>query len=245
MKLLIDDNGNAVLENGKPVYVHEDGKKIAFDAPASMAKIKELNSEAAKHRTDANSYKEKLEQYGELDPLEAKKAIETIKNFDDKKFVDAGEVESLKKSLAETFNTEKTALAESIATKDKQIHDLMIGSQFAKSAFLADKVILPPDMVQSSFEKNFKVEDNGKGGLVVNGYLNGEKIFSRERPGETADFEESLRTIIDAYPMKDRILKSSDNGGSGSGGGQNNTNGQHREKTTQEKYASGLAKLMN
>lgn len=32
MKLKLDDNGNAVLQDGKPVYVHDDGKEIAFDA---------------------------------------------------------------------------------------------------------------------------------------------------------------------------------------------------------------------
>jgi len=244
MKLLIDDAGHATLENGKPVYVHEDGQKIAFDAPASMAKIKELNGEAAKHRNDAKGFKDKLDVYGELDPVEALKALETIKNFDDKKLVDAGEVEALKRNLSETFNEEKTKLTETIGAKDSQIYNLMIGSQFAKSAFLAEKVVLPADMVQASFGKNFKVEDDGKGGLVVNGYLNGDKIFSRETPGETAGFEESLKTIIDAYPLKDRILKSSDNGGSGSGGGQNNANGQEQSKSTQQKYAAGLSKLM-
>lgn len=244
MKLLIDENGNATLKDGKPVYIHDDGQQIAFDAPASMSKIKELNGEAAKHRNDAKSFKEKLEQFGDLDASEARNALETIKNFDDKKLVDAGEVEALKKNLSETFNTEKTKLTDIISAKDSQIYNLMIGSQFAKSAFLAEKVVLPPDMVQASFGKNFKVEDDGKGGLVVNGYINGEKIFSRERPGETADFEESLKTIIDAYPLKDRILKSSENSGSGSGGGQNNSNGQEAPKSTQQKYEAGLSKLM-
>ena len=226
MKLLLDNNGNAVLKDGKPVYTHDDGQEIAFDAPASMAKIKELNTESAKHRMDAKSALEKLKLFGDIDAEEAAKAIETVKNFDDKKFIDAGEVEALKRTLAETYAAENGKLSDSIKSKDGQIFGLMIGSQFAKSKFLADKVILPADMVQASFGHNFKVEEDAHGKLQVNGYLNGEKIFSRENPGELAGFEESLKAMIDAYPMKDRILKAPENGGSGSHGGANNNTGQ-------------------
>ena len=46
MKLKLDDKGNVALQDGKPVYVHEDGKEIPFDAPAAMAKISALNAES-------------------------------------------------------------------------------------------------------------------------------------------------------------------------------------------------------
>lgn len=46
MKLKLDENGHVVVENGMPVYVHEDGKEIPFDATKATAKIAELNSEA-------------------------------------------------------------------------------------------------------------------------------------------------------------------------------------------------------
>ena len=245
MKLLLDDEGHAVLKDEKPVYVHDDGQEVAFDAPGSMQKIKELNGESAKHRKEAQAFKEQLEKFGETKPEDAIKAIQTLNNLDDKKLVDAKEVEVLKRNLSETFEAEKTKLSSELETKDSQIYDLLIGNRFAESAYLAEKVIIPSDMCRQSFGNNFKVENDGNGGLTVNGYLKGEKIFSREHPGEPAGFEESLRVIIDAYPMKDRILKAPNSGGSGSGGGQNNTNGQATPKTSQEKIASGLAKMMN
>ena len=34
MKLKLDVNGNVVVENGMPVYVHDDGKEIPFDVKA-------------------------------------------------------------------------------------------------------------------------------------------------------------------------------------------------------------------
>ena len=49
MKLKLDENGHVVVSDGKPVYVHEDGKEIPFDAPAAMQKIQrpECRSQAA------------------------------------------------------------------------------------------------------------------------------------------------------------------------------------------------------
>ena len=38
MKLKLDDNSHVVVFDGKPVYVHDDGKEILFDAPAAMRK---------------------------------------------------------------------------------------------------------------------------------------------------------------------------------------------------------------
>ena len=32
MKLKLDENNNVVVKDGMPVYVHEDGKEIPFDA---------------------------------------------------------------------------------------------------------------------------------------------------------------------------------------------------------------------
>lgn len=32
MKLKLDENGYVVVQDGKPVYVHDDGKEVAFDA---------------------------------------------------------------------------------------------------------------------------------------------------------------------------------------------------------------------
>ena len=46
MKLKLDDAGHAVLKDGAPVYVHDDGKEIAFDASHAFGKIRDLTSEA-------------------------------------------------------------------------------------------------------------------------------------------------------------------------------------------------------
>ena len=56
MKLKLDENGHVVVENGMPVYVHEDGKEIPFDATKATAKIAELkNTVKPKSRRKQNS----------------------------------------------------------------------------------------------------------------------------------------------------------------------------------------------
>lgn len=54
MKLkTVEINGKQYAEidtAGLPVYVHDDGKEIGFDAPLATKKITELNGEAKNHR---------------------------------------------------------------------------------------------------------------------------------------------------------------------------------------------------
>ena len=50
MKLKLDANGNVVLQDGKPVYIKDDGTEIAFDAAGTVATISRLNAEAKGHR---------------------------------------------------------------------------------------------------------------------------------------------------------------------------------------------------
>src|SRR5674476_814050 len=96
MKLKLDDAGAVVLADGKPVYVHDDGKELPFDA-ATVATIARLNAEAKGHREGKERAETALKAFEGLeDPVAARKALETVKNFKDKQLVDAGEVERVK-----------------------------------------------------------------------------------------------------------------------------------------------------
>jgi len=227
VKLKLDENGNAVLADGKPVYIHPDGKEAPFDAEAAVRRITNLTEEKDRHYSNVEKLKEKIAAFeGIEDPEKAKKALETLKNLDDKKLIDAGEVDALKRQMAEVFEQERAQLTqqleqerseaqEKLESSAQRIRRLMIDSQFSKSPWFSGeqpKTILPPDIAAEHFGKFFKVEEDS-----VVGYLNGNKILSRERVGEPAGFEEALSVIIDGYPMKDRILRES-GGGSGSAG---------------------------
>ena len=99
MKLKLDDAGHAVLQDGKPVYVKDDGTEITFDAKQAFDKIGELTGQATGFRKERDSLKESLSKFGDIDPEKAQEALSTIANLDKKKLVDAGEVEKVADAL--------------------------------------------------------------------------------------------------------------------------------------------------
>ena len=222
MKLKLDENGNAVLQDGKPVYVHDDGKEVAFDAPGTVATITRLNSEAKGHRERAENAGKAVKAFeGIDDPAAAKKALATVANLDAKTLVDAGEIEKVKAEISKAFQLQLDEVTGKAQTFEQQLYAEKIGGSFSRSKFIADKLAVPADMVQATFGQNLKVED----GKVVAYDAQGQKIFSRARPGELADFDEAIETLVSQYPHRDHILKSSGaNGGGAQNGGGNNQN---------------------
>ena len=88
--------------------------------------------------------------------------------------------------------------------------------------------------VLATFGNSFKIEE----GKVVAYDAQGQKIFSRSRPGELADFNEALETLVSQYPHRDHILKSS----GANGGGAPNGGGQH--KTTKGNFGGTKAERL-
>ena len=222
------EDGTIELENGNPVYVHADGKEVPFDAEGALKSIGKLSSEMKMTKKQHQEAAEKLAMYSAIeDPEAAIKAMDIVKNLDAKKLVDAGQIEVLKVEMGKTFADKEGSLRSQwtqkeqeyqgqLKTKDEAIQSILMGGKFASSEFLK-KTNLIPEIAANYFGKNFKIEGEGHDIKVV-GYLNGERIPSREKFGEPADFEEALAAVIDAYPHKDRIMLAGVSSGSGSQG---------------------------
>lgn len=212
MKLKLDEAGHAVVQDGKPVYVDDAGKDIAFDAPATIATIARLNNEAKTHREGKEAAETKLKAFeGIEDPVAAKKALDTVKNLDGKQLLDAGKVEEIKNAAIAAVEEKYKPVVEENNKLKGELHGEKIGGAFARSKFIGDKVAVPADIVQARFGQNFKLED----GKVIAYDASGNKLFSRAKPGEPAEFEEALELLVDSYAYKDQILKGT--GGSGTG----------------------------
>lgn len=214
MKLKLDDNGNAVLQDGHPVYIHDDGKEAPFDAPSAVATIKARNAEAKQHRERAEAAEGALKAFEGLDAAAARKAVETLSKLDQSKLVDAGKVDQV---LAEANKAWETKLAEAQKRAQElegQLIGEVVGGAFARSKYLAEKTVLPPDLAQAAFGKHFKVE----GGKLQAFDAEGNPIFSRAKPGNAAEFDEAIEILVDAYPRKDSILRAPQGGGSGTPG---------------------------
>ncbi len=216
LKLKMDDDGHVVVEDDKPVYLDDDGKDVAFDAPGTVATITRLNGEAKGHREGKEEALAKLKLFDGIDdPKAAKIALEKLKTIDFTKLVGVDKVEEVRAELAKAYETK-------LADKDTEIGDLkstldseMIGGSFARSKFIAEKIAVPVDIVQARFGKSFRIED----GQIAAYGADKNKIYSKSKPGETASFEEALEILIDQYPNKDQILKGNNAGGGGAGGG--------------------------
>lgn len=213
MKLKLDANGHVVVENGMPVYVHEDGKEIAFDAAQAVSKISALNGEAKTHREAKEAAESNLAKFsGITDPAKALEALETLTKIDQKKLIDAGAVDQVKAEITKSFQTQLDEAANQNKTLQDQLYKEMIGGRFTGSKFITDKMAIPSDFVQARFGQSFKIED----GKVVAYDPSGNKVYSRAKPGELAEFDEALEFLVEQYPQKDHILKASGNSGGGS-----------------------------
>lgn len=215
MKLKLDDQGHAVLQDGHPVYVHDDGKESPFDAAATVATIRARNAEAKTNRERAEAAEGKLKSFEGIDDADAaRKALETVAKLDQKKLIDAGQVDAAVSAALKPVQDKLDAESKRATTLEQQLHGEIVGGSFARSKFIGDKLAIPADMVQAAFGSRFKVED----GKLKATDAEGNPIFSRKNPGAAADFDEALEILVDAYPHKDSILKADNKSGSGAPG---------------------------
>lgn len=212
----VDGKTYAEVQDGKPVYEGDDGKPVAFDAPGTIATISRLNGEAKGHREAKEAAEAKLKAFeGIADPAQALDALNKIKNLDDKKLVDAGQVETIKAEAIKAVEERYKPIVEKADALERELHGEKIGGAFSRSKFIAEKLAIPADMAQSRFEKHFKLED----GKVVAYDVSGNKLFSPSSPGNLAGFDEAIELLVEAYPYRDHILKGSGAAGSGAQGG--------------------------
>jgi hypothetical protein len=239
MPFKTDASGNIVSQdlNGQklPVFVHADGKEAPFDADSTIGTISRLNGEAKANRERAERAEQQVKAFeGITDPAAAIKALNTIKNLDDKKLIDAGEVEKVKAETIRALEDKYAPVVKEVDTLKGALYNEKIGGAFARSKFIAEKVAIPADLLQASFGARFKIED---GNVVAYG-ADGNKLYSKTSPGNPAGFEEALEILVDQYPHKASILKGSGAAGGGAGGSGNGANVGGKRSMSREQFNS-------
>jgi hypothetical protein len=208
MKLKLNEAGQVVLQENKPVYIKDDGSEIAFDAKQAFDKIGELTGQAAGYRKELTTAKETVAKFGDLDVEKAQEALNTVANLDSKKLIEAGELDKVKSEIAQSFEPLKTENA----SLKSEMNNLRLENAFKGSSFVKDKLAIPADFAMPYFAKNFAFED----GSLVAKDASGSTIYSQSSPGEVASFDEALSIMVSRHPSKDAILKGSGSDGSGS-----------------------------
>lgn len=208
----IEGKTYAEIQDGKPLYM-DNGKPIAFDAPGTVATIARINSEAKTNRERAQAAETTLKTFeGIEDPAAAIAALGTVKNLDDKKLVDAGEVERVKAEAIKAVEEKYKPIVDERDGLKGELRQEKIGGSFARSKFIADKLAVPAEMVEKTFGDRFSIED----GKIMAKDANGNQIFSKANPGEMAGFDEAMEMIVEASPYKDSIMKGLNQNGGGS-----------------------------
>ena len=207
----------AELIDGKPIYVHDDGREVGFDAPSTVATISRLNKEAKSHRERAEAAQDALKPFEGIEDAEAaRKALATIKNLDAKKLVDAGEIEKIRAEVIKAVEDKYSPVTKERDRLKLALENEKIGGAFTRSKLIQDRLAIPSDMVEARFRNAFKIEGDD---VVAYDHF-GNKIYSKERIGEVAAFDEALSVLIDQYPYRDHILRGTGaNGGDSRGSG--------------------------
>ena len=251
-KMLLDAEGKvigiAADAKGNPIVIQEkagpDGedKEIGLDAIHLFTKVPSLQEEAKNHRLKAKGYKDFVDALEEAeidvsDPImfkswldEATGAIGTVKNLDDKKLIDANEVDSIKKQAVEAHDkrvkemeVKHAKVLDGAQAHGKGLEDmlfeLMVSQKFTSSKFVTEKLNMPPKVARAYFGQNFKVEKKEDGTYHVVSYHKGEKLFSEERVGEAPDFEEAMGLLVARDNDRDALMVGGGQGGSGAGDG--------------------------
>jgi len=206
-----------------PVFIHADGKEAPFDADSTLGTISRLNGEAKSHREAKEAAEAALKPFKEAgitDVAAAVKALNTVKNLNDKQLIDAGEAERVKAEAIKAVEQQFLPFKTEAETLKQQLNAHLIGSAFAGSQFVATKIAAADaasaaQIARGLFGQNLKVED----GKVVGYDANGNRIYSKTRPGELADANEAIETLITTSPLAASILKGANASGGGAGGG--------------------------
>lgn len=227
--LKLDETGNAVLQDGKPVYVNEEDKKeIPFDMNKAWNKIYSLGDENKKHRLLNEELEKKLAAFDGYDVETIKanadaaaklKEVDVVKNKDIENYK-AELLATTEKRVNETKREYEARVNALTQEKDKFVglyNQTILGNHFLNSKYIQDELLTPPDMVMALFGNRFRV--NHETGKISALSEDGSPMLSERNLGTDADFDEALEILIKKYPHRDSILKSKAAAGGGMLGG--------------------------
>ena len=135
----IDDEGRVLYDN--------DGKEFAFDAAQAYGKIQELQNEAKTNREAKQQMADKLKALDGVDPDKYQEAISALEKIDQKKLMDSGEVDKLRKEIEdswrEKYDTDVGEAQKKLQEMQSQYNGEKLASAFSGSKFIKDLPCLP------------------------------------------------------------------------------------------------------
>lgn len=233
-----DEDGQIMIENENPVFVHPDGREEPLNGDSVLMRIGELKNEAKGYRQKHSELKSKVKPIldAEIEDVSdflsrANEAMQTVESYKKKGAPSADEIEKIKKSVAESFESrmkerekgykkQLSELENTIKDKEKRLRSQLVRGAFDASDFISQKTNMIPETAYNTFGHRFVTEETDDGKTRVYALdSNGEKIYSL-KGSSYAPPEEAIEILVKSHPQKDKLLKSN-SGGSGAQGGSN------------------------
>lgn len=234
-----DEGGKSAGGGGgstEPTEAEKAAAVAAAEAAAAAAGGKKPSDEEAKLLKEVMQKKEalkateatlataqaRLAEFDGVDPAAIRKLLKDQKDAEDAQLAAKGEFETLRTRMAEehtkvtaSLNDQIAALTAQLASKDKVVDELSIGSQFSQSKFITEESTMAPAKARKLFGDHFDVVE---GKVVAFDKPRGETNRTPlvDQLGNNVAFEDAMRKIVEADPDKDSLLRSKVKSGAGS-----------------------------
>lgn len=200
-----------------------DGAKKPTDAEAKLLKEVMQKKEAlTKTQADLALATERLNAFGDADPVLIKKLLLEARAADDAQLEAKGEFDRIKVRMADehtrsvgTLQAQIDTLTAELSKKTGVVDELSIGSVFNSSGFIGDELTMTASKARMIWGSHFDLVD---GKIVPFDKARGESSRTAlvDARGEPVAFDDAMRKIVDTDPEKTHLLKSKMRPGSGS-----------------------------
>lgn len=230
MEYILDENGNIKIgPSGMPMVKNGDSE-IELDAIGAQAKITAITTESNDRRKSLGEANAKLATFAGIeDPTKALAAIQKVNSYDKDLTV---QLDNLKGEVNKAWEAKEAAWVAEKEGLNSNLFKANVLNNFSSSP-VAKTLVLTPSIAATVFGGNFNADGTAKG-------ADGNQLYSPSRPGEPANFDESLTILIDQHPDKESLLRAKGQSG-GDGFKTGEGTGEGEAKTSVEMISAGLA----
>lgn len=217
----------------------------------------DLLKESMKRKGNEQTLKEKLAQFGDVDPERVKALIQAEaesekqrKASEEAELLRRGEFDAVKKQMVEAHDAEVADLRAQLEQVQNEANSLKrgliektVGTSFGESNFLREKVLMTPAKARVIYGSHFEVNEDGQ----VVGYDKPAGAKDRtilvDGSGNPLSFELAIERVLRADPEADALLRSEAKPGVGSQTKATTKVTTEAPKSALDKLAMGLGKL--
>ncbi len=217
----------------------------------------DLLKESMKRKGNEQTLKEKLAQFGDVDPERVKALLQAEaesekqrKASEEAELLRRGEFDAVKKQMVEAHDAEVADLRAQLELAQNEANSLKrgliektVGTSFGESNFLREKVLMTPAKARVIYGSHFEVNEDGQ----VVGYDKPAGAKDRtilvDGSGNPLSFELAIERVLRADPEADALLRSEAKPGVGSQTKATTKVTTEAPKSALDKLAMGLGKL--